>query len=612
MVEEPADGDHTLHVADGMTGRRRKKKARRRNVQVSLDPQHVFERPTAPVVRDVEIGQTITVGELASRMAVKGAEVIKSLMKMGMMVTINQALDQDTAILVVEEMGHSAKALKETAIEDKLIESVEEASGDVEQLPRAPVVTIMGHVDHGKTSLLDYIRRTRVAAGEAGGITQHIGAYNVQTPNGKITFLDTPGHAAFTAMRARGARVTDIVVLVVAADDGVMPQTIEAIQHAKAAEVPIVVAINKIDKYGADPTRVRNELVKQELIPEEYGGETMFVNVSAQTGEGVDKLLDALLLQAEVLELRAPDTGPASGVVLEASLERGRGAVATVLINKGKLQIGDILLAGQEYGRIRAMFDETGAQIPFAGPSTPVVVLGLSGTPMSGDDVQVVADDRQARDVAQFRQSRERDTKLAHQQATKLENVFSQMAAGGVPRITLVIKADVHGSAEALKDALEKISTDDVKVFVVGVGRRRHHGIGRAARRDVEGDHPGFQRASRRGRARRDQGERCRHPLLQHHLRGHRRHQSGGERAARARGSRADRGPRRGPRGVPIAEVRPSRRLHGRRRLRTAQQPDSRIARQRGDLRRGARVLAALQGRRKRGARGHGMRHRRA
>ena len=474
MATEPAEadqGDHTLHVADGMTGRRRKKKARRRNLAgVNVDPQHVFERPTEPVVREIEIGQTITVTELASKMAVKGAEVIKSLMKMGMMVTINQALDQDTAILVVEEMGHSAKALKETAIEDKLIESVEEASGDVEQLPRAPVVTIMGHVDHGKTSLLDYIRRTRVAAGEAGGITQHIGAYNVQTPNGKITFLDTPGHAAFTAMRARGARVTDIVVLVVAADDGVMPQTIEAIQHAKAAEVPIVVAINKIDKYGADPTRVRNELVKQELIPEEYGGETMFVNVSAQTGEGVDKLLDALLLQAEVLELRAPDTGPASGVVLEASLERGRGAVATVLINKGKLQIGDILLAGQEYGRIRAMFDETGAQIPFAGPSTPVVVLGLSGTPMSGDDVQVVADDRQARDVAQFRQSRERDTKLAHQQATKLENVFSQMAAGGVPRITLVIKADVHGSAEALKDALEKISTDDVKVFVVGSG----------------------------------------------------------------------------------------------------------------------------------------------
>ena len=479
MVEEPGEaeqgdqgdqGDHTLHVADGMSGRRRKKKARRRSVAVNVDPQHAFERPTAPVVREVEIGQTITVADLASKMAVKGAEVIKALMKMGMMVTINQALDQDTAVLVVEEMGHTATARKETAIEDKLAEAVVEAEGDAEQLPRAPVVTIMGHVDHGKTSLLDYIRRTRVAAGEAGGITQHIGAYNVQTPNGKITFLDTPGHAAFTAMRARGARVTDIVVLVVAADDGVMPQTIEAIQHAKAADVPIVVAINKIDKYGADPARVRNELVKQELIPEEYGGETMFVNVSAQTGEGVDKLLEALLLQAEVLELRAPDSGPAAGVVLESSLERGRGAVATVLINKGKLQIGDILLAGHEYGRIRAMFDESGAQVQSAGPSTPVVVLGLSGTPLAGDDVQVVADDRQARDVAQFRQARERDTKLAQQQATKLENVFSQMAAGGKPTIMLLIKADVHGSAEALKDALEKVSSDDVKVTVVGAG----------------------------------------------------------------------------------------------------------------------------------------------
>jgi translation initiation factor IF-2 len=473
MVAEPGEadqGDHTLHVADGMGGRRRKKKARRRSVAVNVDAQHVFERPTAPVVREVEIGQTITVTELAAKMAVKGAEVIKALMKMGMMVTINQALDQDTAILVVEELGHTATLRKETAIEDKLAESVVEAEGDAAQVPRAPVVTIMGHVDHGKTSLLDYIRRTRVAAGEAGGITQHIGAYNVQTPNGKITFLDTPGHAAFTAMRARGARVTDIVVLVVAADDGVMPQTIEAIQHAKAADVPIVVAINKIDKYGADPTRVRNELVKQELIPEEYGGETMFVNVSAQTGEGVDKLLEALLLQAEVLELKAPDTGPAAGVVLESSLERGRGAVATVLISKGKVQIGDILLAGHEYGRIRAMFDESGTQIQSAGPSTPIVVLGLSGTPLAGDDVQVVADDRQARDVAQFRQARERDTKLTQQQAAKLENVFSQMAASGRPTITLLIKADVHGSAEALKDSLEKISSDDVRVVVVGAG----------------------------------------------------------------------------------------------------------------------------------------------
>jgi translation initiation factor IF-2 len=470
MVEEPSDPDHTLHVADGMTGRRRKKRQPKRRMAVAGETQHAFERPTAPVVRDVEIGQTITVADLAQKMAIKANEVIKTLMKMGMMVTINQALDQDTAILVVEEMGHTAHAVKETAIEDRLAESVEEAAADATAVPRAPVVTIMGHVDHGKTSLLDYIRRTRVAAGEAGGITQHIGAYSVETPQGKITFLDTPGHAAFTAMRARGARATDIVVLVVAADDGVMPQTIEAIQHARAAKVPIVVAINKVDKHDADPDRVRNELLKHELIPEELGGDTMFVNVSALNGTGVDKLLESLLLQAEVLELKAPDTGPAAGVVLESSLERGRGAVATVLVNKGKLQVGDILLAGQEYGRIRAMFDENGAQTPSAGPSTPVVVLGLSGTPLAGDDVQVVADERQAREVAQFRESSKRDVKLAQQQATKLENVFSQMAAGGVPSIQLLIKADVHGSAEALKDSLEKLSSDNVKITVVGSG----------------------------------------------------------------------------------------------------------------------------------------------
>ena len=328
----------------------------------------------------------------------------------------------------------------------------------------------MGHVDHGKTSLLDYIRRTRVAAGEAGGITQHIGAYNVDTGKGRITFLDTPGHAAFTAMRARGAKVTDIVVLVVAADDGVMPQTIEAVQHAKAAGVPIVVAVNKIDKPGGDLDRIRRELSNYELISEEWGGETLFVSVSALTGQGIDKLLDSLLLQAELLDLKAADTGPAAGVVLEASLERGRGAVATVLISKGKLQVGDILLAGQEYGRIRAMFNEAGETIPSAGPSTPVVVLGLSGTPMAGDDVQVVADERQARDVAQFRHSRERESKLAHQQAAKLENIFSQMGAGGVPSIQLLIKADVHGSSEALRDSLEKISSADVKVTVVSSG----------------------------------------------------------------------------------------------------------------------------------------------
>ena len=468
MVEEPSEGDHTLHVADGMAGRRKKKKQRRRALPVNVDPQHGFEKPTEPVVREVEIGETITVSELAARMAVKANEVIKALMKMGMMVTINQVLDQDTATLVVEEMGHTAKALRETAIEDQLIQSVEEAASGEAAVTRAPVVTIMGHVDHGKTSLLDYIRRTKVAAGEAGGITQHIGAYNVETPKGRITFLDTPGHAAFTAMRARGAKVTDIVVLVVAADDGVMPQTIEAIQHAKAAQVPIVVAINKIDKHGSDLDRIRRELSNYELISEEWGGETLFVSVSALTGQGVDKLLESLLLQAELLDLKAVDSGPAAGVVLESSLERGRGAVATVLINKGKLQVGDTLLAGQEYGRIRAMFDENGQPISTAGPSTPVVVLGLSGTPSAGDDVQVVADERQAREVAAFRHSRERETKLAHQQAAKLENIFSQMQAGGTPSIQLLIKADVHGSAEALRDALEKVSSDAVKVTVVG------------------------------------------------------------------------------------------------------------------------------------------------
>jgi len=470
MTDEPGEGGHTLHVADGMAGRRKKKKQRRRGVPVNVDPQHAFEKPTAPVVRDVEIGATITVSELASRMAIKANEVIKALMKMGMMVTINQVLDQDTATLVVEEMGHTAKPVKETAIEDQLTQSVEEAASSEAAVTRAPVVTIMGHVDHGKTSLLDYIRRTKVAAGEAGGITQHIGAYNVETPKGRITFLDTPGHAAFTAMRARGAKVTDIVVLVVAADDGVMPQTIEAIQHAKAADVPIVVAINKIDKHGSDLDRIRRELSNHGLISEEWGGEALFVSVSALTGQGVDKLLESLLLQAELLDLKAVDSGPAAGVVLESSLERGRGTVATVLINKGKLQVGDTLLAGEEYGRIRAMFDESGTSITSAGPSTPVVVLGLSGTPAAGDDVQVVADERQARDVAAFRHSSKRESKLAHQQAAKLENIFSQMQAGGTPSIQLLIKADVHGSAEALRDALEKISSDEVKVSVVGSG----------------------------------------------------------------------------------------------------------------------------------------------
>src|SRR5688572_8792159 len=462
-------GRQELHVQGDVSSRYKKKKRVRERAgssSVSSETKHAFEMPTAPVKREVAIGETITPQEIAQKMAVKATEVIKTMMNMGVMATINQPIDQDTAILIVEEMGHTAKALKADQVEEDL----QGESAPETESPRPPVVTIMGHVDHGKTSLLDYIRKAKVAAGEAGGITQHIGAYHVETPKGMITFLDTPGHAAFTAMRARGAKATDIVVLVVAADDGVMPQTIEAVQHAKAAGVPIVVAINKIDKPGSDLEKIRRELSNYELISEEWGGETLFVSVSAVTGQGVDKLLESLLLQAELLDLKAADTGPASGVVLEASLERGRGAVATVLINQGKLQIGDILLAGREYGRIRAMFDENGTALTSAGPSTPVVVLGLSGTPMAGDDVQVVEDERQAREVAAFRHSRERETKLAHQQAAKLENIFSQMQAGAVPSIQLLIKADVHGSAEALRDALEKITSEDVKVTVVGAG----------------------------------------------------------------------------------------------------------------------------------------------
>jgi len=466
----PAAPDHTLHVADGAAGRRRKKRPRRRTVNVSVDSEHGFERPTAPVVREVEIPATITVSDLSQRLAIKSTEVIKQLMGMGMMVTINQVLDQDTATLVVEELGHVARPLKETAIEDELLAESQDEGQYGEEVSRPAVVTVMGHVDHGKTSLLDYIRRTKVAAGEAGGITQHIGAYHVETPRGTITFLDTPGHAAFTAMRARGAQVTDIVVLVVAADDGVMPQTKEAVEHARAAGVPIVVAVNKIDKANADPGRVRNELSQINVISEDWGGDTLFVEVSAHTGQGVDDLLESIMLQAELLDLKAPATGPAQGVVLEASLERGRGAVATVLVSKGLLKVGDMLLAGHEYGRIRAMFNEAGEPITSAGPSIPAVVLGLSGTPTAGDDMLVVANERRAREVAEFRQGRERDVKLAQQQAAKLEDVFTQMADSGAISLQLLIKADVQGSAEALKDALEAISHDEVKVGVISAG----------------------------------------------------------------------------------------------------------------------------------------------
>lgn len=440
------------------------------------ESSHAFTAPTEPIVREVLVPETITVGELAHRMAVKAAEVIKTLMKMGTMVTINQVLDQETAMIVVEEMGHIAKP----AALDNPEAYLEEAQvREVEALPRAPVVTVMGHVDHGKTSLLDYIRRTRVASGEAGGITQHIGAYHVQTPRGVVTFLDTPGHEAFTAMRARGAKATDIVILVVAADDGVMPQTIEAIHHAKAANVPLVVAINKIDKPEANPERVKQELSAQGVVPEEWGGDTMFVEVSAKTGQGIDDLLERVLLQAEVLDLKAPRDCPAKGLVIESRLDKGRGPVATILVQSGTLRQGDVLLAGTAFGRVRAMLDENGRPVKEAGPSIPVEILGLSDVPQAGEEAIVVLDERKAREIALFRQGKYRDVKLAKQQAAKLENIFEQMAEGEVKTLALIIKADVQGSQEALIHALSKLSTPEVKVNII------HSGVGSITESDV-------------------------------------------------------------------------------------------------------------------------------
>jgi len=460
-------GRAELHVSTEASSRlKKKKKVRERKSPVGMEQRHGFELPTAPVIREVAIGETITPQELAQRMAVKATEVIKVMMNMGVMATINQPIDQDTAVLVVEEMGHSAKLLKENQIET---DSQGSGGETIDTLPRPPVVTVMGHVDHGKTSLLDYIRKAKVAAGEAGGITQHIGAYHVETPKGGVTFLDTPGHAAFTAMRARGARATDVVVLVVAADDGVMPQTIEAIQHARAAGVPIVVAVTKVDKGSADPDRVRTELSKQEVIPEEWGGQNIFVNVSAYTGQGIDQLLEAILLQAEVLELSAATTGLASGLIIEASVEKGRGAVATVLVKKGTLRLGDPIIAGQEFGRVRAMFCETGKSVDEALPSMPVLVLGLSGAPNAGDDILAVESERKAREVALYRQGKFRDVKLA-KAAAAVGDVFSQMGEEKAGVISVVIKADVQGSAEALRDALNKLSTDEVQVKVVASG----------------------------------------------------------------------------------------------------------------------------------------------
>ena len=462
-------------VGGGVAGWHGPKAAGHRKTQTG--EQSTFTPPTEPVVREIAVPETITVGEVARRMSVKAAEVIKVLMKLGLMATINQVLDQETAMIVIEEMGHKAKPAKLDDPEAYLIETQEAAASEL--TPRPPVVTVMGHVDHGKTSLLDYIRRTKVAAGEAGGITQHIGAYHVETPRGVVTFLDTPGHEAFTAMRARGAKVTDIVVLVVAADDGVMPQTVEAINHAKAAEVPLVVAINKIDKHEANPEKVKQELLSHNVVPEEFGGDSPFVPVSAKTGQGIDDLLEQVLLQAEVKEFKAAVHAPAKGAVIEARLDKGRGPVATVLVQSGTLERGDVVLMGAVYGRVRAMLDENGKAVQSAGPSIPVEIQGLSDVPLAGEEMVALADERKAREIALFRQGKFRDVKLAKQQAAKLETMFEQMGEGEKKTLALVIKADVQGSQEALAHALSRLSTEEVKVMVV------HAGVGGITESDV-------------------------------------------------------------------------------------------------------------------------------
>ncbi len=470
-----------LHLTKDKAPKRGKKKSRGgRGGAVKVEQLHGFEKPTAPVVREVEVPDAITVGELAQRMAVKAPELIKALMKMGVMATINQTLDQDTALLVVEEMGHKARVIAEGNEEEVLLEQAAGEPDEAETLPRPPVVTIMGHVDHGKTSLLDHIRKTRVAAGEAGGITQHIGAYHVDTSRGTVTFLDTPGHAAFTRMRARGAGITDIVILVVAADDGVMPQTKEAIDHARAAQVPVVVAVTKIDKPEADIERVKNELAQYEVIPEEWGGDTQIVGVSAVSGEGVDQLLEAVLLQAELMELKAPRDSAARGVVVESSLEKGRGPVATVLVKAGTLKQGDVVLSGRYFGRVRAMFDESRKSVKSVGPSLPVEILGLSGTPDAGDEVVVVADERKAREIADLRDARLREHRLAKQQAARLDDVFNQMQEGETHVLNLMVKADVQGSVEALAESLQNLSNDEIRINIVA------RGVGGISESDVD------------------------------------------------------------------------------------------------------------------------------
>ena len=481
MVAGVEDDDSTskfagqLHLSAADRARRGasrgRAKAPRRSAEQSRSGggEHGFQRPTAPIVREIAIGEAITVADLAQKLALKGGDVVKALFKMGVMATITQAIDHDTAVLVTEELGHKAIRADADDAETELLAHAEEIKGEQEQRP--PVVTIMGHVDHGKTSLLDYIRRTKVATGEAGGITQHIGAYHVETDKGVISFLDTPGHAAFTQMRARGAKLTDIVVLVVAADDGVMPQTKEAIQHAKSAGVPLIVAINKIDKSDADPMRVKNELLESEVVAEDFGGETQMVELSAKTGAGVDELLDAISLQAELLELRAPVNGRAAGVVIESSLDKGRGPVATVLVQQGTLEKGDYLVCGVQFGRVRALFDETGSQVRSAGPSIPVQVLGLSGVPDAGDDFVVVADERLAKDVAQQRDAKRRESRLVAAAGNRMEDIMAQMGTGTEQLVlNFVVKADVHGSMQALRDALTSLTNDQIRINVIGSG----------------------------------------------------------------------------------------------------------------------------------------------
>ncbi|MBL4764293.1 MAG: translation initiation factor IF-2 [Colwellia sp.] len=475
------EAEDKVDAADETAGRRRKKKkpadrnarggrgqrGRKQTLSAPQSLKHGFTKPVETKVQDIRIGETISVAELANKMAKKGAEVVKAMFKMGAMATINQVIDQETAALVSEEMGFNVVLVKENALEEAVLADRDDSG---EAVTRAPVVTIMGHVDHGKTSLLDYIREAKVADSEAGGITQHIGAYHVETGHGMITFLDTPGHAAFTAMRSRGAKATDIVIIVVAADDGVMPQTIEAIQHAKASDAPIIIAVNKMDKESADPDRVKSELSQHDVLSEEWGGDVQFCHVSAKTGLGIDELLDAILLQSEVLELTAVVDTMASGVVIESKLDKGRGPVATVLIQEGTIKQGDIVLCGLEYGRVRAMRDEDGNTIQSAGPSIPVEIIGLSGVPISGDEATVVKDEKKAREVALFRQGKFRDVKLARQQKAKLENMFASMAEGEISEVNVVLKSDVQGSLEAISDSLLKLSTDEVKVKIIGSG----------------------------------------------------------------------------------------------------------------------------------------------